>query len=80
MYKDESDKRIRRKSNSWELRITWLDGKQFNSASECSKYCGIKDKVLRSYLSRSRRMPKELYDRGLRYNDYSMNDYEYFQK
>jgi group I intron endonuclease len=80
MYKNESDKRIRRKSNSWELRITWLDGKQFKSASECSKYCGIKDKVLRSYLSRSRRMPKELYDRGLRYNDYSMNDYEYFQK
>lgn len=80
MYLGEENKRRRRKDNDWQLMKTWIDGICFKSAGECARYCGIKDKVLRSYLSKARRMPKHLYDRGLRYDNENMNSYEYFEK
>lgn len=57
---------------------TWIDGICFESARECAEYLGINDKVLRSYLSKARRTPKYLHDRGLRYDKYTIESYEYF--
>ena len=56
---------------------TYLDGILFKTASECSKYCGVPPKTLRSWLSGARRMPKEYYDRGLRYSYKEMKDYHH---
>lgn len=78
MYLGEADRRKRRKNNNSPLMKTWIDGLCFKSASECAKYLEINDKVLRSYLSKTRRMPKYLYDRGLRYDKYTIESYEYF--
>ena len=78
MYLGEENKRKRREDKNWQLRKTWIDGICFKSAGECARYCGIDDKKLRSYLSKARRMPKCLYDRGLRYDNVEMNSYEYF--
>ncbi len=80
MYEHNGEKRHRRDKEYKKCNKTWIDGKCFKSVSECSKYCGFDDKLLRSYLSKKRRMPKTLYDRGLRYDGQKMSDYQYFIK
>lgn len=76
MYKEEPHLRVRRKDNATEVHKTWIDNIVFNNASECAEYCGMKPSTLRSYVSKRRKMPKDLFDRGLRYDKWSMNDYE----
>lgn len=78
MYIDEPQKRKRRKDDVVCHEKTWIDGICFNTASECAEYCNIKAGTLRSYLSKVRRMPKYLYDRGLRYDKEEIENYEYF--
>jgi len=77
MYENDN-KRFKRDSSFKYSKETWLDGICFNSANDCADYCGINAGTLRSYLSKARRMPKSLYDRGLRYDGEKIENYEYF--
>lgn len=61
----------------FEDKVIWLDGKTFESSVTCSKYCDIPARTLRNWLIGHRRMPKEFYDRGLRYDYLDMSFYEY---
>lgn len=51
-----------------------IDGIIFSNAKECSNYVGnVSDVTFRGYLSGKVTMPKDLYNRGLRYVDESLN-------
>ena len=57
-----------------------LDGLVFNCSKECSEYCKIKQVTLLSWLSHTYPMPKEFYDRGLRYLDEPMDNYSFYTR
>lgn len=57
------------------MKEIWLDGIKFKTASDCAIYCNVEPKILRSWLSGARKMPKEFYDRGLRYDYKDMSSY-----
>ena len=54
-------------NKSKSLKPVIYDGIIFESSKDCSVYIGITNASLKSYLNRGRQMPKELYDKGLRY-------------
>ena len=53
------------------------DGIEFGCAKDCAKYYNIKFGTMTSWLNGARKMPKEFYDKGLRYMDKLMDDYYY---
>ena len=54
-----------------------LDNILFESSKSCSEYCGVDIIKLRGWLNGTTRMPREYYDRGLRYSYKEMKDYHH---
>ena len=49
---------------------------EFDSATDCAKHYNISPRLMRPWLNRTNNMPKEWYDKGLRYFDKTMDDYK----
>lgn len=58
-------------------RKTICDGIVFDCAKDCAKYFNISYSSIKDWLSRKNKMPYEWYERGLRYYDMEMSDYNY---
>ena len=52
------------------------DGIVFNNTKEASEYLGIPNTTIISYLNHNSKLTKELYEKGLRYEDEDMSCYE----
>lgn len=67
-------------SNSGEsnpcAKIVYCEGKEFGCAKNCAEYYGVGAEAMRSWLNKGRPMPKEWYDKGLRYFDETMENYK----
>ena len=48
---------------------------EFSNVRECSEYYGVNYGTMSNWLCGKNNMPKEWYNKGLRYKDKSMNDY-----
>lgn len=48
---------------------------EFSNVRECSEYYNINKNSMKNWLNKTNPMPKEWYDKGLRYKDKSMEDY-----
>lgn len=76
---DETREKIRisctgRKSSRTKTVIS--EGKTFRNAEECANYYGISKGTLKQWLTGRYCMPLEWYEKGLRYEEKSMEDYE----
>ena len=61
--------RKQRKGNSPFAKKTICDGIIFSSMTDCASYLGIERNLLKMYLNKNHRMPKEFIERGLNYLD-----------
>lgn len=64
-------------SNTKIVRKTICENIEYNSAKECSLYYGVNVATMRDWLSGKTPMPKEWYDKGLRYFDKEMSEYKF---
>lgn len=58
-------------------RKTICDGIVFDCAKDCAKYFDIPYSSIKDWLSKKNKMPLKWYEKGLRYEDEKMCDYEY---
>lgn len=50
----------------------------FDCAKSCAEYYGVNPTTMRGWLNNDYSMPKEWYDKGLRYEDKQMSDYQVY--
>ena len=79
-----ANKNIHKRGNSGMSKKVFYDGIIFECAEDCCEYIGIDVFTLRSYLRRDRKVPKDIFLKGLRYleedfkpnKEYKINKYK----
>ena len=56
-------------------KVVICENMEFECAKDCAEYYDIKYTTMKSWLNKSRPMPKEYYDMGLHYKDCEMSEY-----
>lgn len=67
-------------TQNFKARKVVCDGLEFNCCVDVAKYLGMPRKTVNNYLIHKNKMPYDLYIRGLRYIDESINNYEVSNK
>lgn len=62
--------------NNPSAKAVYCENMEFDCAKDCAKYYGVSVLAMRQWLNGKNNMPLEWYNKGLRYFDKSMEDYE----